>query len=260
MVVPQLPQEIVEEIIDNLTGDKKSLFSCSVVSTSWVDRCRHHLFADVKFHSLLELRLWLHAGFIRYGQHVRYLDLSQPPERAWITPDTLSITLDSFTSFRNVESLVFTNLDLSLFNESSLARFFGHMGRLTSLSIEVSTVIPGQLGFFVCMFPRLDDLKLDGLIARNKKSSFTKPSITPRFRGKLTLLNLTSDGTSIIAPFIDPQIPMAFKEVHVESCRFDTPRSLKDVFVACQEKVKVVKVSKIYLGELYFRGSPPRSS
>jgi hypothetical protein len=200
-------------------------------------------------YSLSDLRFWFSAGFNRSSHHVRSLDLSQDDERRWITPGILGTIPNDFACFYNVESLALTNVDLGLFDELSLTRFFGHMERLTSLSIERSAVSPDALGFFVCMFPRLDDLKLDNLVLRSTTSPFRKPSITPRFRGKLTLLNLTTDGTSIIAPFIDPPILMAFKDVHVENCRFDAPKSLKDLFVACQETVKMVKVSRIYLDD-----------
>lgn len=250
MVALHLPQEIVEEIIDMLVADKESLLSCSLVSTGWIDRCHHHLFANLKLQSLSDLQLWFRTGLGKSNHHVRSLALAQNDELAWIVPDTLAAILNHFTSFHNVKSLTLTNLDFTLFDEHSLLRFFGHFSdHLTSLSIERSRVNPDMLRFFVCMFRGLDNLKLDGLEMGKAAISFSSPTIAPRFRGKLTLLNIKSNGTSATAPFVDPPLPMAFKDVCVENCRFESPKSLKGLFVACKETVRTIKVSRIYLGE-----------
>lgn len=256
MTVPYLPLEIVEEIIDVLVGDTKSLLSCSLVSVSWVHRTRRHLFADVKLHSLSDLQSWFKTGLGPSSNHVRALDLAQDDKSKWIIPDTLAGIFNDFTSFHNVESLALTGLDLTLFDEHSLIRFFGHFSeRLVSLSVKSMTVHPDALLFFVCMFPKLDDLKLDYLMTGKAAIPFRKPTITPRFRGKLALSNIKSHGTSMIASFVDPPLPMAFEDVCVVDCRFETPTPLKDLFVACQATMKKIKVSKIFLGEFRLGGS-----
>lgn len=250
MVVPYLPLEIVEEIIDVLAQDTKTLLSCSLVSTSWVHRSRRHLFADVKLPSLLDLQLWFSTGLGPSSTHVRFLDLSQNEDSRWITPDSLAGIYNDFTSFHNVESLALTSLDLTLFDEHSLTRFFGHFSEnLTSLNVKGMTVHPDALLFFICMFPRLDDLKLDYLTMGRATIPFRQPTVTPRFRGKLALSNIKSNGTSMVAAFVDPPLPMAFQDVCVVDCRFETPKPLKDLFIACQETMKKIKVSKIFLGK-----------
>jgi hypothetical protein len=258
MGVPHLPLELVEEIIDLLVGDTKSLHSCSLVSTSWIHRSRRHLFADIKLHSLSDLKSWFSAGLGPSSDHVRALDLAQNDEVQWITPDSLAGAFNDFSSFHNVRSLALTGLDLTLFDEHSLTRFFGHFSEhLISLSVKGMTVHPDALLFFVCMFPRLDNLKLDYLMMGMGKGtiSYREPAITPRFRGKLALANIKSHGASMISPFVDSPLPMAFEDVSVVDCRFDTPKPLKDLFVACQATMKKIKVSKIFLGEFPLHGS-----
>ena len=46
-VVPRIPQEIIDEILDHLTTD--SLQSCALVSKSWVPSCRRYLFHTIIF-------------------------------------------------------------------------------------------------------------------------------------------------------------------------------------------------------------------
>ena len=266
MTVPYLPLEIIEEIIDVLTGDTKNLLSCSLVSTSWIHRSRRHLFADIKLHSLSDFQLWFKTGLGSSSKHVRGLDLAQDEVPKWIVPDSLAGIFNDFTSFHNVQSLSLSGLDLTLFDEHSLTRSFGHFSEhLTSLSVTGMTVHPDALLFFICMFPRLDNIKLEHLTMGDPTIPYRKPTVTPRFRGKLALSGLKSHGTPMIAPFVDPPLSMAFEDVCVVDCRFETPKPLKDLFVACQATMKKIKVSKIFLGEFGLRGSsyssppPPES-
>ena len=251
MVAPNLPPEIIEYILDTLFEDTKSLLSCSVVSTNWVHRCRHHLFARLKLYSLSDVHLWFGVGLGPSSHHVRSLYLSQD-EFKWITPESLAGIPNNFTSFHNVESLSLTGLDLTLFDEHSLTRFFGHFSdHLTSLSIEGLTVHPDALHFLLCMFPKLDHLKLDHLTTGKPTVPLRIPIITPMFRGKLSLSNIKSNGTSMVA-FLS-NLPIAFEDVCVENCRFETPKPLKELFVACRETMRKVKVTKIFFGEFHLR-------
>lgn len=256
MTIPYLPLEIVEEIIDVLIGDTTSLLSCSLVSIGWVHRSRRHLFAEIKLHSLSDLHFWFQSGLGPSSNHVRGLDLAQDDELKWIIPDSPPGVFNDFTSFRNVQSLTFTALDLTLFDEHALIRSFGHFSeRLTSLSVKGMTVHPDALLFFVCMFPKLDNLKLEYLTMGKATIPYQTPAVTPRFRGKLALSGIKSNGTPLIAPFVDPPLPMAFEDVCVVDCRFETPQPLKELFVNCQATMKKIKVSKIFLGEFDPRGS-----
>ena len=255
MPVPYLPLEIVEEIIDMLVGDTKSLLFCSLVSPSWVHRSRRHLFADVKLHSLSDLQSWFTTSLRASSNHVRALDLAQNDEFKWIVPGSLAGVFNDFTSFHNVRSLALTGLDLTQFDEYSLTRTFGHFSEhLTSLSVKGMTVHPDALLFFVCMFHKLDDLKLNYLTMGTTTIPYRTPDVTPRFGGKLELANIKSNGTSMITSFVDPPIPMAFEDVSVVDCRFETPKVLKDLFVACQATMKRIRVSKIFLGKFCLYG------
>ena len=234
----------------------KSLLSCSLVSAGWVHRSRRHLFSTVKLHSLTEFRSWFDTGLRSSSQHVRQLDLAQNDELKWISPDFLVGILADFTSFRNVQSLSLVGLDLTLFDEYSLTRSLGYLTeRLNSLSVKGLTAHPEALLFFICMFPKLDNLKLDYLTMGNCTTPYQHPSVTPRFRGKLALSNIKANGTTMLAPFVDPPLPMAFEDVCVTDCRFETPKPLKDLFAACQETMKKIKVSKIFLGKFLLTGS-----
>jgi hypothetical protein len=82
-------------------------------------------------------------------------------------------------------------------------------------------VTPDALLFFVCMFPKLDQ-------AHDREGLDILPTGPPR-------------------PLrLDFPLPMAFKDV-----REETPKSLKDLLVACRETVKAAKVARVCLSEFH---------
>ncbi|KAJ7176675.1 hypothetical protein C8R46DRAFT_1213260 [Mycena filopes] len=81
MTVPQLPQELVEEIVDHLAGDSTSLKACSLVSRVWLNRSRSYLFETCSIvpRNILPLRDFLRspvactfAPYVRNVKAARY--------------------------------------------------------------------------------------------------------------------------------------------------------------------------------------------
>ena len=258
MVVPNFPPEIVDRIIDMLFGDNKSLCSCLQVSTSWAHRSRHNLFANVELRSLSDLYGWFWTGLGPSSHRARSLRLSTKLSAGseWMIPKKLAISRYDFTPFWNVKYLSLADLDLTPFDEESLTRYFGHFSnRLTSLRAERLTVHPDALLFFVCMFPKLDSLELDNLKMGRARVRSRIPATTPRLQGNLALKNLRHNESSLIA-FL-AVLPIAFEYVCVEDCGFETPKLLNDLFAACRETMKKVKVSRVFFGGFHLRGMPP---
>lgn len=244
MNAPYLAQEVVEEIIDMLVGDAENLRSCSLVSKSWINRSRHNLFAFIKLRSLDDLQPWLETGYLSGSRHhVRHLYLSEE-NQTWITPDTIG---EIIASFCNVESLDLCYLKFTRFDECSPSEGFSQT--LTSLTIQKSKVDSGTLPIFVCMFPNLDNLELNRIEKEVATIPSTGPTIAPRFRGKLALLDVWSETGSIVAPFLDPPLSVAFKDVRVVNCTFGTEKVLRDLFFACENTAETVELAKVFFGQ-----------
>ena len=58
MSIPNLPEELLDHVVDLLRNTRDALKSCCLVSKSWVPRSRKHLFALIKFATLAELQSW----------------------------------------------------------------------------------------------------------------------------------------------------------------------------------------------------------
>lgn len=237
VALPHLPQEIIDGIIDLLAGDAKSLRSCSLVSTNWVNRTRLYLFTSVRLCSLDKLRIFSRT-MEHMSHHVRLLRLVQYTTQSWITPDALEVISASCPNF---ESLALAGMNLTHCNQYLQFRDFSKT--LTALTLTKLELDPDTLICFVCMFPKLDNLMLDNLRMRGCLVSSPIPATFPSFQGKLTLLNIDNDfAYSVIAPFVHHPHLVAFREVHLDGCGSEISGPLKDLFVACHKTVKIVKV------------------
>ena len=58
MSTPDLPPELLDQIVDHLQDTEEVLRNCCLVSKSWVPRTRRHLFAIIKFDTVEKLRAW----------------------------------------------------------------------------------------------------------------------------------------------------------------------------------------------------------
>ena len=256
-VGPRLPQEIFVEIIDMLARDRETLLSCSLVSRKWVNRSRHHIFAKTRLLLSFDLQLRSKVGLEKFRHHVRsleiFVDYSGSDNRGGFTEVQNGLVL---TPFHNLQSLNLFAVSLTMFDEGLFTRIYSK--QLTSLTVERLTASPSALRFLVCRFPRLDNLSLVDL-ERSSQSNDPIPSdfaITPSFQGKLRLSNIEHSGASLVAEFLNGQLPMAFEDVEVDQCELEK-KSLRDLFAACKGTVKRLKTSGIRLrarGKFHLRG------
>ena len=92
----ELPTELTDAIIDHLHDDKKSLFSCSLVSSRWLESSRIHL-----FHSVIVRGEKPDRGFASF---IAFLEES-PTVCAYIRTLTFRVTSTLATRPRNLRSL-----------------------------------------------------------------------------------------------------------------------------------------------------------
>ncbi|KAJ6551410.1 hypothetical protein B0H19DRAFT_1236587 [Mycena capillaripes] len=72
----QLPQELVDAIIDQLANNHKSLKTCSLVCRAWISRSRHHSFASCSLrpNNIHGFRDLLQSPNSTFVPHVRRID------------------------------------------------------------------------------------------------------------------------------------------------------------------------------------------
>ena len=113
-VLPELPTELTDVIIDHLHNDKLSLRNCALVSNAWLNSSRYHLFYAIRVRGELPRRSF--TDFVifigstpRIRDHIRELTFringglaSQPPAIRCVGPYIFASVLKSLPMLRAI--------------------------------------------------------------------------------------------------------------------------------------------------------------
>ena len=217
-----LPQEIIDEIIDDLAFDFATLKSASLVQKSWTPQSHRRLFHYVPFYSLNRLERWslsISPDPDGIASYTRTILFSYDTRRPWIEPANLDRFLDHFRSFTRVERLVISGLETDKFDAASTVHYFGHFAA-TVKSLDLGTAIgtPASLFSFICAFPLVDDLAIELPNVVGGSVNFgevARPPSMPSFRGKIRLLDMGSGSTPLVELLCT--FPLYFHTIWVSS-------------------------------------------
>ena len=186
---PHLPPEMLDHIVDLLHNKPKALELCCLVANSWVPRTRKHLFADIKFDSAVDLKLWKKTFPDPSNSPARYtrtlfVDCPQAVTEAdageggWIRA---FCRVSRFVMGSNFTSVNGSKIPFVPFHKFSptLKSF-----RLVSITLPCS-----QLFNLICSFPLLGDLKFSGRVDDDDLhgQQAVASSTSPIFTGSLDL-------------------------------------------------------------------------
>ena len=188
-VVPRVPQEIVDEILDHLATDSDigSLRACALVSTSWTPSSRRHLFHTVTF-APGDTSRWLKTFPVPEespAHHVKDLIFS-----SWGYNDVPQKFLECLPWFTNVEKTTLQGHCKVVRSLLQTRLFWGLVQSITSLTIDTDAVNLLQVRDIILQLPNLDDLSLSGTPAKVAGMTFqgVGAALRGRFGGKLRLL------------------------------------------------------------------------
>jgi len=169
-----LPPEILDLVVDHLHDKPTMLKTCCVISKSWIQRTRRHLFAGVEFdNSESEIELWKKA----------FPDPSNSPAhhtRSLLVHGALAADADVgnwISAFHNVEHLL-----LSYMDRNSLFPFYGLSSAIRSLRL---IIVPLDVDL-ICSFPLLEDLALVPSPMEDE-DGWKVPLTSPKLTGTLDL-------------------------------------------------------------------------
>ncbi|KAF8144872.1 hypothetical protein K438DRAFT_1992336 [Mycena galopus ATCC 62051] len=172
----QWPQELAEEVINELAVDSDSLKACSLVCRSWVSRCRLHLFKTCgTLHSQNALGFGdlLRSPYCTFARHVRSIKSAR---YSWDANDShfQEIAAD-LRRLTNVVELImvtfFAHEDTTVGDSYFHTGFFTSFPQITQLRLEYGILqkdlvarAPSQLALpildLICLFPALQELEI----------------------------------------------------------------------------------------------------
>ena len=175
-IMPRLPQELIDVIIDYHEYDRRTLKACSLVSSKWSARSRKHLFREVELGSKAELASWctlIHPGPSGPSSFVETLSLydlgfstaaPQYSRAQFLQQSTLSDATPHFRSFSGLRSLEVRGWNTGDLRVSLMLNCISaSLESVTHLTLECMLVHPLTFATFISHFPHLDYLSIDGL-------------------------------------------------------------------------------------------------
>jgi hypothetical protein len=221
-LLPILPPELHDVVIDHLHSHKSSLAACSLVCKAWVPSSRLHLFeyVFVRPHEINSFLALLTSPLCTMATSVRQISLSK-------TDNVLLAVRRLAVALTKVQHLALSNspFDPDYFG----AQAFKGLSRLTLMSMRFSSI--SQLFDALCSLPRLE-----GLTISNAEVSYrpTIPSLfspeIPRSPPILRKLWLTTSQTVQILEWL-LQYPQSY-------------RAISDITVGVEKPDEVPIVSK----------------
>ena len=178
-----VPQEIIDLIIDYLQDEPTTLKSCCLVSKAWIQRTRRYLFVNIKFHPLGRRvgrwRITFPDPTGSPAHHTRNLSICHPQ---LITAADVN-TLPTFCG------VVRLNVDTDLWSDQrvSLVPLHGFSPVLRSLHLTFTSLPNPEILNLICSFPILEDLALVSRSRRHSDVRWNAPLTSPKLTGSLEL-------------------------------------------------------------------------
>ena len=212
-MLPSLPPEIFDLIVDHLHNEPTALKACCLVSPSWIPRARRHLFARIYFWRPEYIGSWMKA----------FPDPSNSPAH--------------YTRTMSIDGSVITTM------KSSDARPWVHAFHLvTRLELQGDWEGGGfsEVVDLICSFPLVEDLWL-GLSTSDSNigDSRDTPSSSPKLNGILTL---SGDEVCPIIPLL-LSLPggIHFTRITV-MCTIKVTQSISDLVSRCSHTLESLAI------------------
>ena len=180
VVVPRVPQEIIDEILGYLASDSDltSLQSCALVSKSWVPSCQRHLFHTIHF-----------TPGATFGWSRAFRVPDESPAR-YVRDLRVSTGGSDHLFFKYAPW--FTNMErLTLLGDGRWTPTCWRLPQsITSLTMVTNTSSLAQVRDIIEQLPNLDDLSLSGTLVPVDRTTLVGIGavLRGRFGGRLQLL------------------------------------------------------------------------
>jgi len=219
VVLPRLPQEIIDEILDRLAAnqDPRSLQSCALVSKSWSPSCRRLLFHTIIFITL-SMERWLERFPVPEDSPAHLVKNLY----VWIgasqcVPDRFFEYTPWFTNAERLSLMGYPGIPL--LRRPSLWR---SPQSVTSLTVKTGSVTLVEIRDIMAQLPNLDSLWLSGdFVGVDRRAPQGIGTILKgRFGGKLRLSDRYAGG-SVTNMLLE--VPTG---IHFTECQIECPREL----------------------------------
>ena len=269
------PQEIIDEIIDRCSGEKRTLIACSLTSRTWVYRTRKHLFSKL---TLTDKTLPVWCGIVvtptTTGRKLpQPLPSSYPPPSSsyassWLSSYVTSLQLvpkysknsknnlgaqellrarSHLSAFTNLKSLALTAISFAHFDDASLKACFGSLAETVSeLKLWACSLGEEKFFAFLRLFPYLESLEVNGNMWSSSGSAEKTGTLekgSPTLRGSFTASDFTYDNLGLLESLATAKV-----EYHTITLGWNPPSTFPKfnaLFVKCKDHLKTLTLTAL---------------
>ena len=252
-VLPHLPPEIVDGIIDLLRGDKETLKQCSLVSKQWVPCCRRYLFDAVEITSFENLEGWKKT-FPESAESPACYARSLRVDPTHLVTAGGGVDGDLIKSFTRVVQLkLWNNVPWSRKSipNATFAPFRTHaLSSVKSLILGFAAVSSSEVLDLICSLPHLEDLEIDtaNIVIDDVIS---RSSTSPPLTGTLTL---NRGGDQVANLLKSAPGGLRFRKIILGPYAGERLKRVKDLVVRCSDTLECIEIRRPVLGELWSYG------
>ena len=244
-MLPALPPEILDLIVDNLYDEPTTLQTCCLVSKSWVHRTRKHLFASVTFQAVSpgagvdEWKKTFPNPTNSPAHHIRTLSI----RRSYLAEAVHWGTISTFCRVVRLDVHTDTCADEWI----PLAPLHGLFPALRSLRLSFTALPDSEIFDLICSFPCLEDLALESF-GYGRGGRWNASSTPPRLTGSLELRGIAEGIQSITRRLFDFPNGLHFTAIKVAWDTEPDVRSTMDLVSRCSDTLQFLDIMN-YLGE-----------
>ena len=207
-----IPPELIDQIIDYLHNDPKSLNACALTAKDWLPSARYHRFRSIRFQSAKKIDSFhqfsqFAPGLLPYYQEAIICDNS-----GYVPASILEAAANACLTLPNLERIKFNNR-IYASTPRVVTILYPIANKITTLNLS-GTLFASSNDFWplICSFPNLNVVQAcDVTFGSMEETAFLpvstyEPPIT-------TFCVSTSRQGFVIEHLIDPPFPLCFLEI-----------------------------------------------
>lgn len=239
-----IPPELVDQIIDHLHNDPKSLNACALAARDWLPSARHHRFRSIRFHSAKKIdsfrQLSLAApGLLPYYQEAIICDNS-----GYFSASVLEGATNACLALPNLERIKFNNR-IYASTPRVVTILSPIASKITNLNLS-GTLLASSNDFWplICSFPNLNTVQACGVTFGSVEETAFLPANT--YEPPLaTFCISTSRQDFVVGHLVNPPFPLRFLENFQILCVGPDKTTLVPLAESIQGTVKKLRFSAI---------------
>lgn len=206
-----IPPELVDQIIDHLHNDLKSLNACALTARDWLPSARYHRFHSIRFHSAKKIDSFHQFSQVAPGILPCYQEAVICDNSGYVPASILEAAANACLTLPNLQRIKFNNR-IYASTPRVIAILSPIASKITTLNLS-ATLFASSNDFWplICSFPNLNTVQAGGVTFSSMEETAFFPVNT--YEPPITTFSVsTSRQGFVIEHLISPPFPLRFLE------------------------------------------------